>query len=248
MLNVEKSIFFGFGYIMSYNSVNDNELNAYELNKINSKLLLNQHLTKITKARYNRITPIYDLMEFFIERILFYKWRKLLWQTINSKSDILEIGVGTGKNIPYYPNDSEITAIDLSERMLGKAKKRRDLLKIKKVKLILMDGQDLKFPNDSFDIIVATFVFCSVPDPVIGFKEIKRILRPNGKAIFLEHMVPENPFLKLIFDLMNPLVVRILGANINRYTLNNIKKAGLRIQKVTDLSSFGIFRIIISRP
>jgi ubiquinone/menaquinone biosynthesis C-methylase UbiE len=149
--------------------------------------------------------------------------------------------------MPYYPKGSKITAIDLSDRMLGLAQKRAEVLNIKNVDLYMMDAQALEFQDNSFDAVVTTFVFCSVPDPVLGLMEIKRVLRPNGKAMFLEHMYPDNPFLRKIFDLLNPLVVQISGANINRRTLTNIQMAGLEIQNVRNLTHYGIFRLIIAR-
>jgi ubiquinone/menaquinone biosynthesis C-methylase UbiE len=209
---------------------------------------IDSRATNITKRRYDRIARFYDLMETVMERLLFRTWRNLVWQAVISATEILEIGVGTGKNMAYYPKNSKITAIDLSDRMLALARKRAEIANIKNVDLMQMDAQALIFPDDSFDAVVATFVYCSVPDPVLGLREIKRVLRPDGKAVFLEHMYPENPLLGRIFDLLNPIVVRIWGANINRQTLANIQKAGLEIQMVNNLSRYGIFRLIIARP
>jgi ubiquinone/menaquinone biosynthesis C-methylase UbiE len=209
---------------------------------------IDSRATNITKRRYDRIARFYDLMESMMERLLFRTWRNLVWQALNSASEILEIGVGTGKNMAYYPENAKITAIDLSDRMLALARKRAEIANIKNVNLMQMDAQALIFPDDSFDAVVATFVYCSVPDPVLSLREIKRVLRPDGKAVFLEHMYPENPLLGNIFDLLNPIVVRIWGAHINRHTLANIQKAGLEIQMVNNLSRYGIFRLIIARP
>ena len=91
--------------------------------------------------------------------------------------------------------------------MLALARKRAEVEKITNVDLMQMDAQTLTFPDDSFDAVVATFVYCSVPDPVMGLREINRVLRPDGEVVFLEHMYPENPLLGRIFDLLNPIVV-----------------------------------------
>jgi len=168
---------------------------------------IDSRATYITKRRYDRIARFYDLMETVMERLLFRKWRNLVWQAVNSAREILEIGVGTGKNMVYYPKNSKITAIDLSDRMLALARKRAEVEKITNVDLMQMDAQTLTFPDDSFDAVVATFVYCSVPDPVMGLREINRVLRPDGEVVFLEHMYPENPLLGRIFDLLNPIVV-----------------------------------------
>ena len=96
--------------------------------------------------------------------------------------------------------------------------------------------------------MVSTFVFCSVPDPVLGLKELRRVLLPEGRAYFLEHMRAEHPWLGRVMDGLNPLVVRMMGANINRRTLDNLRLAGFTLEEVTDLSSWGIFRRIVARP
>ena len=110
-----------------------------------------------------------------------------------------------------------------------------------------MDVQQLAFPNNSFDTVFATFVFCSVPDPVAGLKELKRVCKPNGKLLLIEHMRPSNVLLGLLFDMMNPMVVRMMGANINRRTMDNIKKAGWQILKEEHLSG-DIVRWIEAKP
>jgi ubiquinone/menaquinone biosynthesis C-methylase UbiE len=100
-----------------------------------------------------------------------------------------------------------------------------------------MDVQYLSFPDDYFDTVFATFVFCSVPDPVLGLRELRRVCKPGGRLLLLEHMRPGNPILGLIFDTLNPAVVRMMGANINRRTMENILKAGWCIKEETLLSS-----------
>ena len=98
-----------------------------------------------------------------------------------------------------------------------------------KVDLAEMDVQDLAFPDQSFDTVLATFVFCSVPDPVRGLRELRRVCRPSGELFLLEHMRPTNSILGALFDLLNPLVVRMMGANINRRTIENIRHAGWEV-------------------
>ncbi len=211
-----------------------------------SKQAIDAKATAATKARYDRVAPFYDLMEGVMERLFFHKWRKLVWQAVGLEAQrVLEVGVGTGKNFPYYPKGTQITAIDLSDRMLARARRRAEKLSLN-VELLQMDAQALEFPDDSFDVAVSTFVFCSVPDPVLGLQEIRRVLRPGGEAVFLEHMRPESPELGRLFDWLNPLAVRLWGANINRYTLENVQRAGLKITQAKDLLPQGIVRLIIA--
>jgi ubiquinone/menaquinone biosynthesis C-methylase UbiE len=148
----------------------------------------------------------------------------------NPGSTALEVGIGTGKNIAHYPQGIKITAIDISRPMLKRAKRWAKKLGFN-VDLCEMDAQRLGFADQSFDLIFATFVFCSVPDPVMGLRELRRICRPNGKLLLLEHMRPGNPFLGIVFDILNPFVVRMVGANINRRTVESIKKAGWYISR-----------------
>ncbi len=209
------------------------------------KQAIDPKATASTLARYDRLAPVYDMLSALMERAA-RKWRQLLWEEVEGER-ILEVGVGTGKNMPYYPKGPEITAIDLSERMLQRARRRAEREGIK-VELRRMDVQALDFPDDSFDAVVASFVFCSVPDPVLGLRELGRVTKPQGKILLLEHLRPECPWLGRLFDLLNPLVARLFGFNINRRTLENIGRAGLKLDGVQDLDRLGIFKLITARP
>lgn len=187
------------------------------------------------KKRYDRIAPIYDILEGVIERIAFSRWRQKFWQDINKevRSDdrILEAGVGTGKNIPYYPSVGKISAIDFSPGMIAEAEKRlsKHDNEQKNIVLEVMDIEDLGFAAESFDIIVTTCVFCSVPNPVIGLTELKRVLQPKGRIYMLEHMLSHKFFLKQLMNTFNFFPRYLWGANINRRTMENIRKAGLNV-------------------
>jgi len=111
-----------------------------------------------------------------------------------------------------------------------------------------MDVEDLTFPPDSFDTVVASFVFCSVADPILGLREVARVCKPEGEVRLLEHMRARNRVLRLMMDIVNPISVRIWGANVNRPTMQNIESAGLEVIQTEDLTVQGIFRLIVARP
>jgi len=196
--------------------------------------------TKLTKARYNRIAPLYNFIE-AIPEMMFKPWRKKL--LAKAKGRILEIGVGTGKNFPHYPLGACITGIDIAERMLVIARKKASELGLS-FDLSEGDVQSLDFPDHSFDAVVATFVFCSVPDPVQGLRELRRVVKPSGQILLLEHVRIDRPIIGWMMDRLNPLIVRIMGANINRRTLENVEKAGLRIESVEHLGLMKMVKMI----
>ena len=195
----------------------------------------NNSPTRLTRKRYDRLAPFYDLLEKPLEGLQFAQWRARLGELID-RERILEVGVGTGKNIRYYPRDAKVTAIDISPRMLTRARRKGEASGVK-VDFVEMDVQNLALPDHSFDAVLATFVFCSVPDPVKGLRELLRVCRPGGRLFLLEHMRPTNPILGALFDLSNPVVVRMMGANINRRTVENIGHAGWKVVMEENLFS-----------
>jgi phosphatidylethanolamine/phosphatidyl-N-methylethanolamine N-methyltransferase len=198
--------------------------------------------TESVKRRYNRMALLFD----FIERGVGSRlrlWRSLLWSKIEGSS-ILEVGVGTGANLPYYPEGIKVTAIDFSSNMLKHAREKVNRQN-KDVILEEMDVQSLRFADDTFDTVVASLVFCSVPDPVRGLIEMKRVCKPGGKVVLLEHVLSSRRLLRFVMNLFNPLVLWMVGDNINRQTVENVAKSGLVIEKVTDLS--GVFKLIEAR-
>jgi ubiquinone/menaquinone biosynthesis C-methylase UbiE len=133
---------------------------------------------------------LYDILEWPIEHFRFASWRTRLKNCIQG-SHVLEVGVGTGKNLPYYPEDLKVTAIDLSPRMLARARTKAPKIG-SEIELLEMDVQHLDFPDHYFDTIFATFVFCSVPNPVAGLQELRRVCKTDGKLFLLEHVRPGN--------------------------------------------------------
>jgi len=200
--------------------------------------------TKAVKEKYDRSSFLYDITEYPIEKFLFSKWRKKYIPKL--KGNILEIGVGTGKNFPYYNyKHAKVTGIDISKGMLRTAKQRAK--NNKNIKLMVMDAQNLKFKNNTFDTIVTTCILCSIPDPVKALKEMKRVLKPKGRIIMIEHVLSKNKFLAFFEKINNPITEFLFGFNINRDTKQNIKKAGLHVIKDKKLAFNDIFRLFIAK-
>jgi phosphatidylethanolamine/phosphatidyl-N-methylethanolamine N-methyltransferase len=184
---------------------------------------------KATQRRYDRQALGYDLKDMPMElfaRVL----RRRLWAKIDA-GRVLEVGVGTGRNLAYHPPESEVSAIDISPKLLAKAA-RKARKKGQPVELGLMDAQRLAFADGSFDSAATTFVFCSVPDPLVGLAEVRRVLKPGGRFLLLEHVRLKNRILGWLMDRLNPIAVRLSGANINRDTVGNVAKAGFEMVAV----------------
>lgn len=201
--------------------------------------------TLLTQARYDRQAGRYDFSEAPIEFLAFRRLRKRLWSEVRGDR-LLEIGVGTGKNLAYHPRHARSVAVDLSPRMLRKAARRaRDLGR--DVDLVLADAQHLPFRDGAFDVAVATFVFCSVPDPVVGLREVNRVVGVDGEIALLEHVRAGNPVVGWLMDRLNPVAVRLSGANINRDTVSNVAGAGLKVDAV-ESHGLGIIKLIRAVP
>ncbi len=198
-----------------------------------------------SKEKYNRLAGFYDLHSKFAEKLWFIKWRKKFFAPL--KGNILDVGIGTGKNIEFYDKEAKVIGIDFSEKMLEKAKEKLIKTDTKNITLKHMDAENLHFKDNSFDYVVTSCVFCSVPNPIKGLKEIRRVLKPTGRLIMIEHVLSKNPVIALIEHVINPLTRLIMGANINRNTKQNIIKSGMKIVEDRNLALFDVFRLFIAK-
>lgn len=180
------------------------------------------------KEYYDRNAALYDKLLAPVDGTL-TKWRKELLKDVSGKT--LEIGIGTGKNIQHYPAGVTLTGIDSSERMLKYAHRRANgYTHIDQ--LLKMDVEDLIFPDNTFDTVVASCVFCSVSDPIKGFHEIKRVCKENGTILLLEHVRSQKKILGKIMDILNPISYTLYGDNINRKTYDNLILAGFEPSQI----------------
>lgn len=193
------------------------------------------------RSRYDRLAPWLDGLEGFMEGLFIRGFRKKLWDQA-SGPHILEVGVGTGKNFAFYPRSAQVTAIDFSSKMLGQAYRRKQRKQID-VELALMDVQSVAYADNCFDTVIASFVFCSVDRPRKGLKELYRVLKPGGQLLLLEHVLSSRRPTAMIMHLINPLFVRIFGANINRQTIKNVQSCPFR-HVFTDPVSGDVIKLI----
>jgi len=128
---------------------------------------------------------------------------------INAGDRVLEVGVGTGINASLYPPDCVVTGIDLSEPMLEKARERVLRKGLSNIRLLAMDAADLKFPDNSFDIVYAPYVISVVPDPVAVVREMRRVCRPGGRMVILNHFRGTNRLGAWLDRVISPLTVHI---------------------------------------
>lgn len=189
---------------------------------------------------YDRVAGIYDLYTVPMEALGGRRARQRL--LARATGDVLELGIGTGLNLPHYQTGVRLTGIDIAPRMLDRARRRAAALG-RDATLEVADIEDLPYPDGSFDTVTATCVFCSVADPVAGLREAARVLRPTGQVLLYEHVRPRNPVLGTVTDLLSPLTRRLMGPELNRRTEDNIVAAGLQM---TEVHRRGIWREIVA--
>ncbi|HVB55968.1 MAG TPA: class I SAM-dependent methyltransferase [Candidatus Acidoferrales bacterium] len=180
------------------------------------------------RHRYERIAPLYDLLDIPFEYGCYRRLRPLLFQGLSGR--ILDAGVGTGRNMPFYPPGSDVVGVDLSPAMLRHAEHRRTLSPAS-VKLMEMNVTRLEFPDASFDAAVATFLFCTLPDElqVSALRELERVVKPKGTIRLLEYTRPHRGIRRVVTKLWEPWVHWAYGASFDRRTEQHIPDAGLTL-------------------
>ena len=156
---------------------------------------------------YDKLAKVYDLI--FGPTLHPGRLAAIQRMNIQPGERVLEVGVGTGINLSLYPREAVVTGIDFSSSMLEKARGRAARPDAPPVRLLQMDAADLKFADDSFDIVYAPYLISVVPDPVKVAREMRRVCRPGGRIIFLNHFLSPNPVLSRIERLISPFTIHI---------------------------------------
>jgi ubiquinone/menaquinone biosynthesis C-methylase UbiE len=179
-------------------------------------------------ARYQRIAPFYDLLDWPFERLRYRALRPLLFRGMSGH--LLDAGVGTGRNCEFYPPGAIVSGIDLSPAMLSLAHGRCRTV-ADGGRLFRMDVTALDFPNASFDAAVATFLFCVLPDHLqtTALREIGRVVKPGGLIRLLEYVRPRGAARRILSRIWEPWVAWAYGAGFDRRTEAHIPEAGLNL-------------------
>lgn len=197
-------------------------------------------------SRYQRIAPYYDLLDLPFELGRYRKIRPLLFDALTGR--VLDAGVGTGRNFPYYPRGTHVLGIDNSPGMLARAERRRHRCGAQ-VELREMDVTRLDLPDASFDAAVATFLFCVLPESeqTPALRELQRVVRPGGQIRLLEYVRPCGPLRRRMARLWEPWMAWAYGAGFDRHTGAHIPQAGLELVRsqyvVADLLRFYELRV-----
>ena len=198
------------------------------------------------RATYQRIARWYDLLDAPFERKRYRSLRPLLFAGLSGR--ILDAGVGTGRNIPFYPQDGNMLGIDLSPAMLTRASRRCDEVG-RDVALMEMDVMHTSFEDNSFDAVVSTFLFCVLaPEHQLpALKELARICKPDGEIRLLEYSYSKNPMKRFIMRLWAPWVRFAYGAAFDRNTYLYLEDAGF--EETENYFLVGdIIHFIVARP
>lgn len=158
-------------------------------------------------------------------------------------TELLEVGVGTGLSLVHLRKDANITGVDLSQNMLDEAAKRVEALGYKHVQLMKMDATKLEFPDNSFDAVLAAYFISVVPEPVKVVHELKRVCRPGGYIVFLNHFLSENPFKAFFEKLISPVCYR-LGFHTNLNLRKLIAECGLEIETLEPIDTLGHWKAV----
>jgi ubiquinone/menaquinone biosynthesis C-methylase UbiE len=185
----------------------------------------------------------YDKGMAFTEKLFFGDGRA--WACSQARGQVLEIAIGTGLNLPFYPADVELTGIEISPAMLEIARRRAKSLG-RQVKLVVGDAQALPFSDQSFDTVVCTIALCSIPDDRQAVAEAWRVLRPGGRFVALEHVRSPNIIIRGLEHLLESYTLRTQADHLLREPVETVQEAGFSIEYLKR-QKLGIVERLIAR-
>lgn len=194
------------------------------------------------RVTYDRLASRYDQAFGPLERRFLARWRAETLSALPAEGRLLEVGAGTGLNFAYYPQAAEGFATELSREMIRRAQAKS---RPAGVHLVQNCAERLPFADASFDAACATLVFCSVSSPAQAFAELRRVVKPGGTIVLLEHVRPPG-LLGWFFDLLSFFTVALLDDHFNRRTAEAARRAGLQTLRV-ERRALGIINIIVCK-
>jgi ubiquinone/menaquinone biosynthesis C-methylase UbiE len=197
------------------------------------------------RAKWDKYAPRYDRDIGFFERVQFGGGRE--WVCSQAHGDVLDVAVGTGRNLAFYPDGVRLTGIDFSPAMLEIARARAAELG-REIRLREGDAQALPFPDASFDTVVCTLGLCGFPDDRAAIAEMYRVLRPSGTLLLLDHVGSHHRLIYFGQWLLEKLTVRMLGDYQTRHPLPLAERAGFVIQRQERLKAGMVERVTATKP
>jgi ubiquinone/menaquinone biosynthesis C-methylase UbiE len=177
---------------------------------------------------WDKHAPNYDKQMAFWERRLFGDGRQ--WVCAQATGDVLEVAIGTGRNLPYYPQGVRLTGIEFSPAMLELARRQADQLG-RTIDLRLGDAQALELPDAAFDTVVCTLSLCAIPDHRRAVAEMKRVLRPGGRLLLLDHVAGGPRWVRAIQCLLERVTRPLGGEYLRRHPLLQVQAEGFQIER-----------------
>ncbi|MBI4526466.1 MAG: methyltransferase domain-containing protein [Deltaproteobacteria bacterium] len=191
---------------------------------------------------YSEFAPLYDKI---FGKIFYSRLRYVIEELdIPRGTKVLEVGAGTGTSFPAYPRHCEVIGIDLAPDMLARAQQKIEENRWTHLKVLEMNAMDLKFPDNSFDYVMAFHVVTVVPDPVKMMQEVKRVCRPGGRIVIVNHFTSDFPLLGSLTQALDP-VTRRLGWRTNLKLKPFIDATGLETEEVYKLSKLSLYTVLI---
>ena len=202
---------------------------------------------KTAKARrvWDKSAPSYDRQIAFLERTWFAGGRQ--WLAERADGRVLEVAIGTGRNLPYYPAGVALTGLELSPAMLAIARQRATGLGLT-ADLREGDAQDMPFADNSFDTVVCALSLCTIPDPTAAIAQMRRVLRPGGRLLLLDHIASTWPPVYAAQWLIERITIATASEHFTRRSLPLVRAAGFDIVETDRLKAGTVERIHARKP
>ena len=185
----------------------------------------------VTQAKWDKLAPHFDTMASAGAEKRWAPDKSALFAGMEGK--VLFLALGTGLDIPFFPKGLSITALDISPKMIELAADRIAAYE-GTIETYVMDVHDMQFEADSFDMVVTSCTFCSVPRPIEGLKALHRVLKPSGRLLMFEHTGSRWYPFRYMMNLMT-LITRKIGPDMNRPTVSNVRAAGFKVTEVRNV-------------